>query len=207
MFVKTGDKVTEGQRIATIGKTGTKYAHLHWEIKLQPTGIDAVPKTLDDLKKWTNPIDFVVEWSRKTNANMDWLQEYFRASFQIDLTKSEGEVREQLQGLIDTKNGYEGLKSENERLENEVVQKAADATTWEEKYILAFRCAEKADETIKEKNRIISDRDTEILRLSKELEAIEGKVLLTEEEYKKLTDKTPLYRYSKWQRFVSLFKK
>ena len=82
--VKVGDKVSEGQIVATLGKSGTTYAHLHWAIKLQPAGVDGIAKTLDDLKKWTNPIEFVLEWSRKTGGNMDWLTEYFRTQFDID---------------------------------------------------------------------------------------------------------------------------
>ena len=60
IFVKVGDKVQMGDRVATVGSTGnSKYAHLHWAIKLQPTEINSIAKNLTELKKWTDPIKFV----------------------------------------------------------------------------------------------------------------------------------------------------
>ena len=62
IYVKVGDLVKEGQLIATIGKSGTKYAHDHWAIKKQPTGIDAIANTEEELKMWENPVEFVEKW-------------------------------------------------------------------------------------------------------------------------------------------------
>lgn len=59
MFVKVGDKVTEGQKIATVGNSGTQYAHCHFACKKQPTGIDAIATTLDQLQMWEDPISFI----------------------------------------------------------------------------------------------------------------------------------------------------
>ncbi len=70
IFVKLGDIVKEGDKVATLGKSGTDYAHLHWAVKLQPTGIDAVAKTKDDLKQWTAPIEFVTKWREKQEADI-----------------------------------------------------------------------------------------------------------------------------------------
>jgi len=63
IFVSVGDRVKEGQMIATLGNTGNSMTtHCHFAIKLAPTGIDGVAKTLDDLKKWTSAIAFVERW-------------------------------------------------------------------------------------------------------------------------------------------------
>ena len=62
IFVKEGDVVEEGQKIATVGNSGTTYAHCHFALKKEPTGVDAVAKTLDDLKKWEDPIKFIEKW-------------------------------------------------------------------------------------------------------------------------------------------------
>lgn len=62
VLVSEGQEVKEGQVVARVGKSGTVYSHLHWAIKLEPTGIDGFAKTLEDLKKWTNPIKFVEKW-------------------------------------------------------------------------------------------------------------------------------------------------
>lgn len=57
--VKVGDRVTEGQPIAKLGKSGTDVAHCHFAIKNQATGIDGLAKTEEDLAKWEDPIAFI----------------------------------------------------------------------------------------------------------------------------------------------------
>lgn len=64
--VKVGDRVTEGQEIGKLGKSGTDSAHLHFSIKNQPTGVDGIAKTLEDLKKWENPTEFITKWKGNT---------------------------------------------------------------------------------------------------------------------------------------------
>ena len=59
ILVTEGTKIKKGDKIATCGNSGTTWAHLHFAIKNQPTGIDGIAKTLDDLKKWENPIEFI----------------------------------------------------------------------------------------------------------------------------------------------------
>lgn len=71
LFVKEGDSVAQGQRIATVGKTGTLIAHLHFGIKKQPTGLDAVAKTLEDLAKWENPFLFMAYWTGLSDAKLE----------------------------------------------------------------------------------------------------------------------------------------
>jgi len=59
ILVPEGAKVVEGQLIAKVGKSGTTISHLHFAIKKQPTGIDGIAKTQEDLLKWENPIEFI----------------------------------------------------------------------------------------------------------------------------------------------------
>ena len=59
ILVPEGAKVMEGQLIAHVGKSGTTVSHLHFAIKNQPTGIDGIAKTQDDLLKWEDPIPFI----------------------------------------------------------------------------------------------------------------------------------------------------
>jgi len=63
ILVQIGEQIKEGQLIAYIGKSGTDWAHDHWAIKKQPTGIDAIAHNLEELKMWENPIDFVEKYS------------------------------------------------------------------------------------------------------------------------------------------------
>ena len=64
VLVKEGDTVEEGQQVATVGNSGTVWAHCHLALKKEPTGIDAIAKTLDDLKKWEDPIKFIEAWMK-----------------------------------------------------------------------------------------------------------------------------------------------
>ena len=55
IFVKIGDFIKEGQKIATIGNSGTEYAHDHWACKKQPTGVDGLATTKERLALWEDP--------------------------------------------------------------------------------------------------------------------------------------------------------
>ena len=59
ILVTEGTRVKKGDKIATCGNSGTTFAHLHFAIKNQPTGIDGLAKTQADLAKWENPIEFI----------------------------------------------------------------------------------------------------------------------------------------------------
>lgn len=59
ILVPEGASVTEGQQVAELGKSGTKVAHCHFAIKNQPTGVDGIAKTQEDLAKWEDPIVFI----------------------------------------------------------------------------------------------------------------------------------------------------
>ena len=105
ILVAVGDAVKEGQKIATVGKSGTDLAHDHFAIKLEPTGIDAIAKTLDDLKKWTNPVAFVEKWMKQTDADCEKLKEEFKA---------------EQQRLVDCRTEQEKLNQENVLLTKQV---------------------------------------------------------------------------------------
>lgn len=197
IFVKLGDKIKEGQKIATLGKSGTQSSHLHFAIKKEPAGVDGIAKTEEDLKKWVDPIEFILEWARKTGGNMDWLVQYFNANFQIDLTRPEGDVRGLLQTLVDAKNRYIDSENKARKFEDEKVALAAELATWEERYQQAFSRGEELDAQIKERNRELTDKDQEIFILTKKLQDFEGKIAITQEEYEKLTSQNDLKKYSR----------
>lgn len=115
ILVKEGEKVTEGQVVAKVGKSGTVYSHLHWAIKLQPTGIEGIAKTLDDLKKWTAPIEFVEKWKSipqpmPENTDLQRIFNYYQVKTadelihmvdeQIEFLKKEREKTSQLSEQI-----------------------------------------------------------------------------------------------------------
>jgi len=59
ILITEGTIVKKGDKIATCGNSGTTFAHLHLAIKNQPTGVDGIAKTQEDLTKWENPIEFI----------------------------------------------------------------------------------------------------------------------------------------------------
>lgn len=60
ILVREGQEVEEGIVLAKMGNTGTSTAsHLHFSIKNKPTGVDAVAKTLEELKSWEDPLVFI----------------------------------------------------------------------------------------------------------------------------------------------------
>lgn len=70
LVVKVGQSVKEGDLVGYLGKSGTTLAHLHFCIKLMPTGIDAIARTKEDLAKWTDPILFIEKWAKAPTQNM-----------------------------------------------------------------------------------------------------------------------------------------
>lgn len=182
--VKTGDVVKEGQQIGTLGKSGTDAAHLHFAIKNQPTGIDGIARTLDDLKKWENPTEFINKWKGNMSDSISIPKKTFEElvgkatkldNFRTTLgSDSATEVKqwiEELKKEISAKNTE--IKAERERADrargefNELVQAAA-----------------KALNTVQEPNQIISalskleadlDRLDDLERQYAELQVLSGK--------------------------------
>ena len=105
IFVKTGDAVKEGQKIATVGKSGTDVAHLHWAVKLEPTGVDGIAKTLEDLAKWTDPVAFVEKWMKQT---------------EVDCEQVKQDLKDEQQRLIDCRNERQKLQNDTISLTHQV---------------------------------------------------------------------------------------
>lgn len=60
LFVVVGQEVIEGQKIATVGNSGSVYAHCHFALKKKANGMDTIATTkaiLDDA--WEDPIKFI----------------------------------------------------------------------------------------------------------------------------------------------------
>lgn len=60
ILVSDGQFVPEGQKIATVGNSGTTYAHCHFACLKKLTNIDNVANTLAELNDlWEDPIKFI----------------------------------------------------------------------------------------------------------------------------------------------------
>lgn len=74
LFVKLDDVVNEGQKIATVGNTGTVYAHCHFAIKKKPNGMDTIATNKPYLDEyWEDPIKFI-EANMKPADTLDSLR-------------------------------------------------------------------------------------------------------------------------------------
>lgn len=63
IFVALDQEVEEGQRIATVGKSGTPYAHCHFSIKKKPNWMDTIANTRAYLDEyWEDPITFIEKY-------------------------------------------------------------------------------------------------------------------------------------------------
>jgi murein DD-endopeptidase MepM/ murein hydrolase activator NlpD len=118
IFVVPNQTVKEGQKIATLGKSGTNWAHLHFAIKKQPTGIDGIAKTLEDLKMWVDPIPFIEKW--------EGVEEVITPQTKIDLgDMGVLEVQAIRSELLDLRRDNENLKKhivEIEKLIDQIIK-------------------------------------------------------------------------------------
>lgn len=64
-FVYNGQIVEEGQKIATVGRTGTIYSHCHFAIKKKANGMDTVASNWTMLNDaWEDPITFIEQYMK-----------------------------------------------------------------------------------------------------------------------------------------------
>lgn len=136
--VAVGDRVTEGQEIGKLGKSGTDAAHLHFAIKNQPTGIDGIAKTLDDLKKWENPTEFINKWKTAGGGTMQ-VEESVYGKLVANSTKWDGIHKYlELSGdpaatpLEQATNVIGGYKSRGTDLQNQLAKAEAEVKNRDE---------------------------------------------------------------------------
>ncbi len=98
--------ITENERIAHVGNSGTTYAHIHFAVfKVDPAtlrdGIDTIAKTQTELNSWwEDPIAFIEKWMSNAPVN--------------DLQKQLDDMRKQRD---DNWNLYQSEKTKNQDLQ------------------------------------------------------------------------------------------
>lgn len=205
ILVKAGDKVNEGQVIATVGKSGTDFGHLHFAIKLQPTGIDAIAKTQEDLKKWTDPIPFIQKWS----VIKDTMPDYFKTLLQeSNLTlENEGAFRAFWDKAKKYDDDIRGLQEQVKSANEALADRALEVSTLTEKNQKLSDQATQAEEQL---NQIRSERDSfswEAQKLEIKITSLAEEIDRLNKELQSFKDKNDLMAYSWIQRFISVFKR
>lgn len=174
--------VKEGELIGYLGKSGTTLAHLHFAIKLEPTGIDAVAKTLEELKKWTDPIKFI-EKHMVTNSptppmtlpkelqiySLEWRDHALKHG--LDVNDKQFSSYRTLDTKIEKKisSAVDPLKKEITRLELELSgtqsKAVADLEIAEANYKKAL--SDQKDALLKDQEKLIEEHKAEIEELKK----------------------------------------
>ncbi len=205
IYVKQGDKVIEGQVVATVGKSGTDFAHCHFAIKLEPTGIDGIAKTEEDLKKWTDPLPFIEKW--RIQPNMD-IPNYLKTLLQeagLDLN-NEGQFRSFWEKA---KKYDEDIKVLNERVKSladnvESLGTQVSALTEGEQKLR--NKLQETEETLNTERDKFYQANKEALESRAQAETLQRQVDALTKEVEQHEKNNSLYSYSWWRRLFSLFR-
>ena len=129
ILVSENDTIKEGQLIGHVGKSGTSLAHLHFAIKIKPTGIEGIAKTKEDLEKWTDPLAFIDSWSKMDSGPITQDLDIRLQILDENSVKTEGDVRAIIgasKELIPLREDKLNADKEIERLRHQVEQDKSD---------------------------------------------------------------------------------
>ncbi|MCB1712583.1 MAG: peptidoglycan DD-metalloendopeptidase family protein [Candidatus Riesia sp.] len=208
ILVRSG-LVSPDTPIALLGTTGNSTGcHLHWDVIKKPLSNWRIyakdQATLDEY--FENPLDFLAQWEtvEETNMLQQWLLTMF-LELGIDLRLTEQQIRPKVQEIIDAFRKRKEYENRIKQLEKDYAGAAGEAAENETRLSICEQNRGKDKTDLDEERRKVARRDGEIATLTKKLEAYEGKVMLTEEEYKKLTANKVLDRHTAWELIKELF--
>ncbi|GIW63198.1 MAG: hypothetical protein KatS3mg090_1024 [Patescibacteria group bacterium] len=193
-------QVKEGEIIGKVGKSGTKYAHLHFScFKVDPAtlpnGIDTIAKTKQQLNSWwEDPLQVIEELMANQGS-------YYRG---IDLTNIES-IKVCIDTWKDVVDGkyvkfedYEKIKKERDEAINIIINKEKAISNLEDEKKTIEKSIESFNKKIVELNNQISElekkiddgskeiikKDREIANLEKQLEIKENQLQADKEKAK-----------------------
>ena len=146
----------------------------------------------------------VLGWLRPRSVTMNEVANWVSQMFQglgIDLNKPEGEVRGKVQEVIDGWKRYVDLEQKVARLEKDLSFEAGQAAEFEKRLILSESSQKDLLEALSDARDQITTRDTEVSNLTQRIVALEKtidpetKVVISKDEYARLTDPEPLRRF------------
>ena len=122
--VDPGQKVKEGQVVGYLGKTGTNYAHLHFVIKNKANGMDNVPNTVEELKEWENPTEFIKKYLGESpeGGNMIEVPQEDFENLVTKSTKYDAFVQAGYNTAEDVEQKVDQLENDKKNAENKILE-------------------------------------------------------------------------------------
>lgn len=154
IHVTQGQKVTQGQHIADVGKSGTQWAHDHFAIKKKPNGMDSVANSLEELHDvWEDPIAFIEQWIA-AGAHMD---EALRQDRDINWNMT-SEITAYMGVSADPNDKPGTVRRAKEKIDfyNSEIRRLADLA---EEYKKKYKDEEQKNIDLNQANTIISDEN------------------------------------------------
>lgn len=145
-------------------------------------------------------------------ADLSWLKQMYIEQG-IDLNKPEGEVRGRVQELFDNAKKYDEAEKRASKAERDLAEARGDSAKWEENYRTAVNESKRLGDEIDDLKQALAVRDSEITTLTARVEALEAQInpdkviIVTREEYERLTASDPLGRASVWKLLKALVTK
>lgn len=146
------------------------------------------------------------------DPTLPWLRQMYQVK-SIDLSQPEGTVRGKVQEIFDGNDKYqEAIKLKDKALAD-LAEARGDATKWEENYNNASKQITELKKEIEDLNTKVSARDSEITTLQARVGALEKQldpdkvIVVTREEYAKLTAKKTLDKFSSGELIQEIFKR
>ena len=191
ILVIEGQQVKEGDTVATIGNSGTVYAHCHLAVKKEPTGVDAIAKTLEDLKQWENPIAFIESWMKsKMEIEKELFEELVgKATTRDEIAKqlalpgdaSTDTVVRSLRGLQGTVTSLQSaLSGANQEVKNRIEQAGRYKQSGDESAKLLTACLDATGEKDKTNEKMMGQMQGRIAQLEGQVDTVskeKGRIL------------------------------
>ena len=123
LFIENGQEVNEGQKIATVGNSGTIYAHVHFAVKKKPSGMDDVANNKTELNDiWEDPIAFIEKYltpAPQIPTELDKLREERDRNW--NLYQDQLKINQTLQNqIIELNKTIDELRNENTDLKEQI---------------------------------------------------------------------------------------
>lgn len=174
----------------------------HSDIKAtQCPGTLPVERIIEEVGKRLNPSD-----------PLKWLKGMFQEQG-IDLTKPEGDVRGRVQEVFDGWKKYQELEKRLAKAEKDLAGAAAEAAEFETRLIQSEATIKRLQKELDDARDNITRRDIEISSLTNRIDVLEKQmdpekvVVISREEYARLSATKTLDKFTRWELFKELIKK